>query len=148
MEIALACDVRVVSAGATMGLTETRLAIVPGAGGTQRLPRLVGIGKAKDLILTGRRIDGQEALRIGLAEHGCEAGQALNVALAVAEEIAACGPLAVQAAKAAIDGGVGLPSDRALEHERACYDRTLNSTDRTEALVAFAEKRKPVFEGR
>ncbi len=148
MEIALACDIRVVSRSATMGLTETRLAIIPGAGGTQRLPRLVGAGKAKDLILTGRRIDAAEAHRIGLAEHLAEPGQALDVALVVADEIASCGPLAVQAAKAAIDGGVGLPPAEGLEHERACYDRTLDSTDRVEALVAFAEKRKPVFEGR
>jgi methylglutaconyl-CoA hydratase len=148
MEIALACDIRVVSRSAKMGLTETRLAIIPGAGGTQRLPRLVGVGKAKDLILTGRRIDAEEAHRIGLAEHIADAGEALAVALSVAEEIASCGPLGVQAAKAAIDGGQGLTMARGLEHERACYDRTLDSTDRIEALAAFAEKRKPVFRGR
>jgi methylglutaconyl-CoA hydratase len=148
MEIALACDIRVVSRAATMGLTETRLAIIPGAGGTQRLPRLVGTGRAKDLILTGRRISAEEAHRIGLAEHLAEPGATVETALSVAAEIASCGPLAVRAAKAAIDGGSGLPMARALEHERACYDRTLESTDRVEALVAFAEKRKPVFEGR
>ncbi len=148
MEIALACDILVVSRSAKMGLTEVRLAIIPGAGGTQRLPRLVGSGRAKDLILTGRRIGADEAYRIGLAEHIAEPGETLDVALAVAEEIASGGPLGVQAAKAAIDGGAGLPMDQGLEHERACYDRTLDSKDRVEALVAFAEKRKPVFLGR
>lgn len=148
MEIALACDIRVVSRSAKMGLTETRLAIIPGAGGTQRLPQLVGAGRAKDLILTGRRIGAEEAYRIGLAEYLADPGETLAMALSVAQEIGKCGPLAVQAAKAAIDGGLGLPMDRALEHERACYDRTLDSTDRVEALVAFAEKRPPVFEGR
>lgn len=148
VEIALACDIRVASRTVTMGLTETRLAIIPGAGGTQRLPRLVGAGRAKDLILTGRRIQADEAHRIGLVEHLAEPGEALDVALTVAEEIAGGGPLGVQAAKAAIDGGLGLPMAQGLEHERACYDRTLESGDRVEALIAFAERRPPVFHGR
>ena len=148
LEIALACDIRVLSRATKVGLTETRLAIIPGAGGTQRLPRLVGSGRAKDLILTGRRIDANEAYRIGLAEHLAEPEETLDVAISVADAIAAGGPLGVQAAKAAIDGGYGLPMAQGLEHERACYDRTLESRDRGEALVAFAEKRPPVFEGR
>ncbi len=148
MEVALACDIRVVDEDAKMGLTETRLAIVPGAGGTQRLPRLVGTGRAKDLILTGRRISAKEAYRIGLAEHLSEPGRALEGALKIAAEIASCGPVAVQAAKAAIDGGISMDLTEGLKHERACYDRTLDTGDRVEALIAFANKRAPDFKGR
>ncbi|MCO4772755.1 MAG: enoyl-CoA hydratase/isomerase family protein [Deltaproteobacteria bacterium] len=148
MEMALACDIRVFGAGAKVGLTETRLAIIPGAGGTQRLPRLVGVGRAKELILSGRRIGAEEAFRIGLAEFLTEAGGAVEKAHAVANEIASCGPVAVRAAKAAIDGGLDRSVEAGLAWERACYDRTLPTTDRLEALAAFAEKRPPVFEGR
>jgi methylglutaconyl-CoA hydratase len=151
MEAALACDLRVVGPSAKMGLTETRLGIVPGAGGTQRLPRLVGTGRAKSLILTGRRIDSDEAFRLGIAEfRSTEPGRqaTLSRALEVAAEIALCGPVGVRAAKSAIDGGFDMPMDDALLHERNCYDRTLGTEDRLEALAAFAEKRPPVFKGR
>ena len=148
LEIALACDIRAVGSAAKMGLTETRLAIVPGAGGTQRLPRLVGLGRAKELILSGRRIDAGEALRIGLAELDGRESTALEAALQCAEDIAACGPIAVRAAKAAIDGAFGQPLNEGLAHERRCYDRTLDTHDRLEALAAFTEKRPPQFEGR
>jgi len=147
LEIALACDIRAVGAGAAMGLTETRLAIVPGAGGTQRLPRLVGVGRAKELILSGRRIDASEALAIGLAELDGREGGAMAAALACAESIAACGPVAVRAAKVAIDGALGQPLADGLRHERRCYDRTLDTQDRLEALAAFAQKRTPEFTG-
>lgn len=151
MEAALACDLRVVGPAAKMGLTETRLGIVPGAGGTQRLPRLVGTGRAKSLILTGRRIDADEAYRLSIAEFrttdpGREA--TLSRALEVAAEVALCGPVGVRAAKSAIDGGFDMPMDDALLHERVCYDRTLGTEDRLEALAAFAEKRPPIFKGR
>lgn len=148
LEIALACDIRVVGPGAVVGLTETRLAIIPGAGGTQRLPRLVGPGRAKELILTGRRIRADEAFRIGLAE--VQAGDEGAVARAheVADAIAAGGPVAIAAAKAAVDGGLDLAFAEAMAWERACYDRTIPTQDRLEALAAFAEKRPPVFEGR
>jgi len=148
LEIALACDIRAVGSAAKMGLTETRLAIVPGAGGTQRLPRLVGVGRAKELILSGRRIDADEALAIGLAELDGREGGALAAAISCAEAIAACGPVAVRAAKDAIEGGFGRPLEAGLHHERECYDRTLNTEDRLEALAAFAEKRTPEFRGR
>jgi methylglutaconyl-CoA hydratase len=148
MELALACDLRVFGAGAKVGLTETRLAIIPGAGGTQRLPRLVGIGRAKELIYTGRRIDAEEAYRIGLAEVLADAGQAVPRAHEVADEIAKSGPVAVKAAKAAIDGGYDRGVAEGLAWERACYDRTLPTQDRLEALAAFAEKRAPRFQGR
>lgn len=147
LEIALACDIRVLGPRAKVGLTETRLAIIPGAGGTQRLPRLVGPGRAKELILTGRRVGAEEAARIGIAEVLAD-DDALTRAHEVADAIAGGGPVGVQAAKAAIDGGLDLPMSEALTLERACYDRTLPTSDRLEALAAFAEKRPPVFQGR
>ena len=148
MEIALACDVRVGGPKTLMGLTETRLAIIPGAGGTQRLPRLIGVGRAKDLILSGRRIDGEEGHRIGVLEHFAADGDVVGKALEVATAFATAGPVAVRAAKEAIDGGFDLPMADALAHERVCYDRTLTTSDRVEALAAFAEKRPPEFQGR
>jgi len=148
MECALACDLRVVGPRAKLGLTETRLGIIPGAGGTQRLSRLVGLGRAKSLILTGRRIDAEAALRIGLAEFDAEDGRCKEGALEGAASIAECGPVAIRAAKDSLDRGFDLPMEAALRVERECYDRTLGTSDRVEALVAFAEKRKPRFLGR
>jgi enoyl-CoA hydratase/carnithine racemase len=147
-ELALACDLRVAAPHAELGLTETSLAILPGAGGTQRLPRLIGKSRAKDLILTGRKIGASEAERIGLVNRIAEPGKLRESALALAEAIAANGPVAVRAAKEAIDGGVELPLSRGLEHEARCYERVLGTEDRLEALAAFAEKRKPRYVGR
>jgi enoyl-CoA hydratase/carnithine racemase len=146
-EAALACDLRVVGPATSMGLTETRLGIIPGAGGSQRLPRLIGPGRAKSMILTGRRVGAEEAMTIGLAEFSTE-GDVLERALEVAAMVAGSAPVAVRAAKEAIDGGLELPLDQALTHEKACYRRTLETEDRLEALAAFAEKRKPLFQGR
>jgi len=147
MELALACDIRVFGADAKVGLTEARLAIIPGAGGTQRLPRLVGVGRAKELILSGRRIGADEAFRIGLAEFITGPGGAIARAHEVADEIGKCGPVAVRAAKKAIDGGLDRGVEEGLAFERSCYDLTLPTQDRLEALAAFAEKRPPVFKG-
>ena len=146
-ELMLACDLRVVSADARFGLTEVSLAIIPGAGGTQRLPRLIGKSRAKDLILTGRRIDAAEAERIGLANRVAPQAELMDAALALANQIAANGPVAVRAAKEAIDSGSELPSKEGLEVEAWCYEKTLSTRDRLEALAAFSEKRKPVFQG-
>ena len=146
-ELMLACDLRVAAPGATFGLTETTLAIIPGAGGTQRLPRLIGKSRAKDLILTGRRIDAAEATAMGLVNR--VAGEEGLVACATegAEAIASNGPVAVRAAKAAIDQGCEVPIVEGLEIEAQCYERVIPTQDRLEALAAFAEKRKPVFRG-
>lgn len=148
LEIALACDIRVAGAAASLGLTETRLAIIPGAGGTQRLARLVGVGRAKELILTGRKLDASEAAGLGVVEFVVEAGGAVARALDCAWAIAGGGPVAISAAKAAIDGGFHREIGAALEWERECYARTLPTTDRVEALLAFSEKRRPRFTGR
>jgi enoyl-CoA hydratase/carnithine racemase len=147
MEMLLACDLRVAAATATFGLPETGLAIIPGAGGTQRLPRLIGASRAKDLILTARRIDAGEALTLGLVNRVAEPGGLIECATELAEKIAANGPLAVRAAKSSIDGGAGLSMAEALAVEGRCYETILESSDRLEALEAFVEKRKPRFTG-
>lgn len=146
-ELALACDLRVAAPHAAIGLTETTLAIIPGAGGTQRLPRLIGKSRAKDLILTGRKLPAEEAERMGLVNRVAASGELGFEALALAAAIAANGPVAVRAAKDAIDRGVELPQAQGLEHEARCYERVLGTSDRLEALAAFAEKRKPRYAG-
>jgi enoyl-CoA hydratase/carnithine racemase len=147
LELALACDFRIASDDAVMGLSEVRLGIMPGAGGTQRLARLVGVSRAKELVLTGRRIDARRALEIGLVNRVVPAGELRAAAEELAAELAACAPLSVAMAKQAIDQGIGLPLDQALALERRCYDVTLMSEDRNEGLRAFAEKRPPRFTG-
>jgi len=147
LELALTCDLRLAAEGVKMGLTETSLAIIPGAGGTQRLPRVVGVAKAKELIYTARRIDAAEALRIGLVSEVVPRSELLARATAVAAEIAANGPVAVAQAKKAIDGGIELPLAEALAWEQECYAPTLETQDRLEAIQAFIEKRKPSFNG-
>ena len=147
-ELMLACDLRVAAEHASFGLTEVTLAIIPGAGGTQRLPRLIGRSRAKDLILTGRRIDAHEAERIGLVNRVADTGRLAAVATEVAEQIAANGPVAVRAAKDAIDRGCETDIEAGLEIEAACYERVIPTEDRLEALAAFAEKRAPNFQGK
>lgn len=146
-ELLLACDLRVAAPHAQLGLTEVALAIIPGAGGTQRLPRLVGKSRAKDLILTGRRVSALEAERIGLANRIAPEGGLVGAVRELAAAIAANGPVAVRAAKEAIERGSELPLAQGLEVEARCYERTLPTQDRLEALAAFAEKRKPRFTG-
>jgi enoyl-CoA hydratase/carnithine racemase len=151
LELALACDLRVAAAGAEMGLLETRLGIIPGAGGTQRLARIAGVAAAKELILTGRRISAARACELGVVTQVAEAGKLVEAVDALVAEIAACGPLAVAQAKHAIDSGWGaaaLPLPEGLALERACYEIVLGSEDRVEGLAAFAEKRPPAYRGR
>jgi enoyl-CoA hydratase/carnithine racemase len=146
-ELALACDLRIASSNVVMGLTETSLAIIPGAGGTQRLPRIVGISKAKELIFTARRITAQTALEIGLVNKVVEPGKLIESACELAQEIAANGPIAVAQAKFAINCGMDAPLSVALPLESKAYEVIIPSKDRVEALTAFAEKRKPNFKG-
>lgn len=147
-ELLLACDLRIAAPHAELGLTETSLAIIPGAGGTQRLPRLIGKARAKELILTAKRIGAERAERIGLVNEIAAAGRLLEHALELARSIAANGPVAVRAAKRAIDVGTEQPLADGLETEARCYELVLPTQDRLEALAAFAEKRKPRYEGR
>jgi enoyl-CoA hydratase/carnithine racemase len=147
-ELALACDLRIASSEALMGLTETSLAIIPGGGGTQRLARIVGIAKAKELIYTARRIDANTALQIGLVNKVAEPSKLMEQALALAAEIAGNGPIAIQQAKFAINYGMECSIGVALPLESKAYEITIPTKDRLEALAAFAQKRKPVFEGK
>ncbi|ARK20502.1 enoyl-CoA hydratase [Sporosarcina ureae] len=146
-ELALACDIRIAADTAKFGLTETSLGIITGAGGTQRLPRLIGKGRAKELIFTARRVEAAEALEIGLAEYIVAPDQLMDKALAVAGQIAANGPLAVAQAKFAIDHGYDVELQTGLAIEQNAYEVTIPSKDRLEGLQAFKEKRKPVYTG-
>jgi enoyl-CoA hydratase/carnithine racemase len=138
----------VASDSAQFGLTEVRLGIMPGAGGSQRLPRLIGVARAKDLVLRGRRIDAATALEVGLVSAVVPASGLPDAVETILADLLACAPLSIRQAKKAIDRGVEVGIDEALRIERECYDVTLFSEDRNEGLKAFAEKRPPRFVGR
>jgi enoyl-CoA hydratase/carnithine racemase len=145
LELALACDFRVAVAGTQLGLTEVRLGIMPGAGGTQRLSRLLGAARAKELILLGRRISSERAFEIGLVSEVTD-----NLTGAVEKllaELNGAAPRSVAMAKRAIDEGSDVDIDEGLKIERQCYEVTLSTEDRNEGLRAFAEKRPPNFQG-
>ncbi|MFP4392897.1 MAG: enoyl-CoA hydratase [Desulfohalobiaceae bacterium] len=147
-ELALACDIRYASERASMGLTETKLAIIPGAGGTQRLPRLVGRSRAKEMIFTGRRLDTEEAWQIGLVDAVCPQEQLLDKCLETASLICENGPLAVEQAKYAINTGLESDIHTGLAVESNAYWLLIPTEDRLEGLAAFKEKRKPVYKGK
>ncbi|CAA0831624.1 ATP-dependent caseinolytic (Clp) protease/crotonase family protein [Striga hermonthica] len=147
LEMALSCDLRICGEDAVLGLPETGLAIIPGAGGTQRLPRLVGKSMAKELIFTGRKIGGRDALSMGLVNHCVPAGEARSIALEIARDINQKGPLAIRMAKQAIDGGLEVDLSTGLALEEDCYEQLLHTKDRLEGLAAFAERRKPNYTG-
>ena len=148
LELALACDIRVASQTAKLGLPEVRLAVTPGAGGTQRLPRVIGIGRAKELTLTGRLIDAAEAERIGLVSRVVPAGQAVAVAGEIAAEIAQRGPLAVREVKRLIDQSADLDLVDGIAAEIEASERVFNSEDMLEGARAFFEKRQPSYRGK
>ena len=148
LEIALCCDLRIASARARLGLPEVRLAVTPGGGGTQRLPRIVGPARAKELILTGRVFEADEALRIGLVHEVVPAGEARSHADEVAEEIADRGPLAVREAKALIDAAWDTPIEAGLAAEVAASERVFASDDLLEGVASFFDKRDPAYRGR
>jgi enoyl-CoA hydratase/carnithine racemase len=147
LELALACDLRLASDAAQLGLPEVSLGIIPGGGGTQRLPRLLGVARAKELILTARRISAVEALAMGLIAALSPPQRLLPDALALAERVARNAPIALRQAKRAIDGALALPLDEGLTLEHQLYQACLGTRDRQEALRAFAEKRHPQFTG-
>jgi methylglutaconyl-CoA hydratase len=147
-ELALACDLRVLADNTSIGLRETALAIIPGAGGTQRLPRLIGPSRAKRWILQAKLYTAEEALIDGVADRVVPLERLDDEVRALAESIAANGPVAVRQAKRAIEEGASLPLAEALDLEWQCYLPTLDTQDRVEALEAFAEKRPPRFRGR
>ncbi len=148
LELALACDIRVASERAKLGLPEVRLAVIPGTGGTQRLPRVVGLAKAKELILTGRVIDAAEALRIGLVSEVVPAGESRGRAHAIGDEIALRGPLAVREAKALVDRALDMELDAGIQAEIEASVRIFATDDLLEGATAFLEKRDAVYRGR
>ena len=147
LELALCCDLRVADEGAKLGLPEVRLGVMPGSGGTQRLPRIVGIAKAKELILMGELISASDALEIGLVNRVTAAGHALDEAMKMAETIAERGPLAVREAKRALDLAGDMPLDEGLARELDASERIFASRDMLEGAQAFFEKRPPRFTG-
>ena len=147
LELALSADLRIAASTIQMGLTETSLAIIPGAGGTQRLPRIVGLAKAKELIYTARRLSADDALKIGLVNQVVAPEKLMDAARALAAEIGKNGPIAVQQAKYAMDMGFGMPIDAGLAVEWKCYEQVLHTKDRVEGLKAFNEKRPPNYQG-
>lgn len=147
LELALCCDMRLAATSAVVGLPEVKLGIIPGAGGTQRLARACGMAVAKSLILTGRKIDAEQALRLGVVSEVVPNGSLAQHALAWAKDVVEAGPLAVATAKQAIEEGWGQPMPEALATERRCYEVVLASHDRQEGLRAFVEKRTAKYTG-
>ena len=149
-ELALCCDLRVIGDNAKMGQPEILLGIIPGAGGTQRLPRLIGPSRAKELIFTGRFVGAEEALRIGLADRVVAPDDVYTEALALAQQLAAGPQLALRAAKLAIDAGLGSDLDTGLELERLNFAGLFATDDRTVGMVSFIESGpgKAQFTGR
>jgi enoyl-CoA hydratase/carnithine racemase len=147
MELALSCDFRIADESASFALPETSLGIIPGAGGTQRLRRIVGITLAKELIFTAKRITAKEAFLNGIISKVTETGQALKESIRFAEMITCHAPLAIKQAKKAIDEGYSLSWMNALESEASAYEQLIPTKDRLEGLRAFREKRKPHYRG-
>ncbi len=148
LELALSCDLRIAGESAKLGAPEVNYGLMPAYGGTQRLPRLVGLAKAKELIFTGAMISAAEAVRIGLVNKTVPAGQELRAARDLAHTIAQKAPKAVHAAKRAIVQGVSLPLAEALEGETRLFEtEVLSSQDLAEGILAFAERRPPKFQG-
>ncbi len=148
LELALACDIRIASENARLGLAEVTVGMMPGGGGTQRLPRAIPLAKAAEMIFTGRPIDSQEAYRIGLVNKVVPLGQLMSAAIEMAEDICKVGPLAVRASKQALYTGIDISLEKGLLFERAMMERIMKTEDFIEGTKAFVEKRKPKFEGK
>ncbi|PEY40363.1 enoyl-CoA hydratase [Bacillus cereus] len=146
-ELSLACDFRIAAETASLGLTETSLAIIPGAGGTQRLPRLIGVGRAKELIYTARRISAHEAKEYGMVEFVVPAHLLEEKTIEMAERIASNGPIAVRLTKQAISNGIQVDLHTGLQMEKQAYEGVIHTKDRLEGLQAFKEKRQPMYKG-
>ncbi|WP_077214283.1 enoyl-CoA hydratase/isomerase family protein [Bacillus dakarensis] len=146
LELALACDIRIASKGSQFGFPEVKLGIIPGYGGTQRLPRLIGQGKAMKLILSGDFITAEDAYRCGLIEEVVE-GDVLGKAVELAEVIASRGPLAIQKAKEAVVNGLGTTLEKGLDIEAKLFGECCDTSDKNEGVSAFIEKREPNFTG-
>ncbi len=148
LELALACTIRIAADSAKMGLPEVKIGILPGAGGTQRLPRLIGKGLAAEMILTGEMIDAKEAYRIGLVNRVVPAKQLMATAEEIGRKILRNAPIAVALAKDAIEVGKNLPLDGAIQYAQKNCITCFSTEDMKEGTAAFLEKRKPQFKGR
>jgi enoyl-CoA hydratase len=148
LELALACDLRIATSDAKLGCPEINLGIIPGSGGTQRLPRLIGMGKAKELLFTGDIVSGEEAYRIGLVNKVVAKEALLDEAKALAKKLAAKPRVAMIAMKSAMDNGISMDLATALNFENECFVTTYVSEDGREGFSAFIEKRKPTFKGK
>lgn len=147
LELALCCDLRLASRQAIMGLVETSLGVIPGGGGTQRLTRLIGPARSKELIFTARKFDARTALELGIINRLAEPEDLVDAAMHIAQEICHNAPLALTEAKKAIDSTGARTLEKGLQQERLGIEKTLDSEDREEAMRACQEKRKPVFRG-
>lgn len=148
LEIALACDIRIAAETASFGLSEVRVGSIPGAGGTQRLPRMINTSTAMQMLLTGDRIDAAEAWRVGLVSELCSPEHLLPRAREIAARIAANAPLAVRAVKRLVQQGGSLPLDTAMDMENYVWGLLRDTEDRLEGRRAFQEKRPPEYRGR
>lgn len=148
LEFALTCDLRIAASNAKFGLPEVKLGVIPSRGGTQRLPRLIGVGKAKELMLIGENIDAERAREIGLVSWVVEPEALMDEALSLATKLAEMPPLAVRAIKSAVNTGMDTSLEFGLEHEFRLASVLHTSEDRKEGMQAFVEKRDPVFKGR
>ncbi len=147
-ELAIACDIRIASENAKLGFPETTLGLMPGYGGTQLLPRLIGMGRAKYMIFTGETLSAREAYRLGLVDKVCSGETLMDQVNRLAKKIASNGPFAVKACKRAIHQGMELPLKQGLGIEIEEYDRVSRSKDAEEGLICFLEKKTPAFTGR
>jgi enoyl-CoA hydratase len=147
-ELALACDIRIASEKALFGLPEIKLGVLPGAGGTQRLPRLIGAGRAKELLFSGDPVSAEEAFRIGLANRVVAAETLMNAAENLAKRFSRRAPLALKLIKSAVDRGMSMDLKTGLEYEARCFEILFTTEDREEGMQAFLAKRDPVFRGK
>ena len=147
-ELTLACDLRIAAENATFGQPEIKIGVIPGAGGTQRLPRIIGITKAKELLYTGDFIDAEEAYRIGLVNKVVPAASLMEEARKMAGKIARQPGFAVKITKIAVNGGMNMDMKSAMAYEARCFEILFSTADQKEGMKAFVEKRKPVFTDR